>query len=237
MVPSSESSLSRQRPRWLGVAIIAVIALILLFVIASLSLDEGEIDPIEITGVSEVQKLVGGIQQDERVLGDDDAPVTVQVFNDLQCLPCGDYQLEDIDPLIEDEVRGGDVKLEFHHFSTGARNTGVAAYAAVAAGLQDYQWQYIELFFRNQEEGEAEGVTEEFLEEVASRIVAFNVEQWQRDFDEPEVQEQVEADAELVAELRLPAEPAVIVIGPGGSRTLEESPPVAEIREAIGQVG
>ena len=227
----------RYRPRKVGVAIIAVIALILLFVIASLSLDEGETDPIEITGAGEVQELVSGIRQDERRLGNDSAPVTVQVFNDLQCLPCGDYQLENIDPLISEEVRAGDVKLEFHHFSTGARNTGLAAYGAVAAGLQGHQWQFIELFFRNQEEGEAEGVTDEFLERIANGIVEFNVEQWQRDFDEPEVQEQVEADAELVADLRLPAEPAVVVVGPDQSLTLTESPTVAEIRAAIEQVG
>ena len=214
-----------------------MIALILLFVIASVSLDEGEIDPIEITGVSEVQRLVAGIEQEERVLGDADAPVTVQVFNDLQCLPCGDYQLQNIDPLIEEEVRSGELQLEFHHFSTGPRNTGRGAYGAVAAGLQNYQWQFIELFFRNQEEGEAEGVTDEFLEHIADGIVAFNVEQWQRDLDEEEVAAAVEEDAELVAELRLLAEPAVIVVGPGGSRTLEESPAIVEIREAIEQVG
>lgn len=225
------------RPRKAGVAIIVLVAVVLLFVIASLSLDEGETDPIEITGVSEVQKLVAGIQQEERTLGDPGAPVTVQVFNDLQCLPCGDYQLENVDPLIEDEVRRGEVKLEFRHFSTGPRNTGLASYGAVAAGLQDYQWHFIELLFRNQDEGEAEGVTDEFLEAIASRIVAFNVEQWQRDFDEPEVREEVEADAELVAELRLPAEPAVIVQGPQRDVKLIESPPLTEIREAIAEAG
>jgi protein-disulfide isomerase len=227
---------TRQRPRKVGIAIIALIALTLLFVIASLSLDEGEEDPIEISGAGEVQELVSGIRQDERRLGHPTAPVTVQVFNDLQCLPCGDYQLENIDPLIEDEVRDGEVKLEFHHFSTGARNTGAAAYGAVAAGLQGHQWQFIELFFRNQDEGEAEGVTDEFLEQVANGIIEFNVELWQRDFDEPEVQEAVEDDADLVAELKLPAEPAVIVVGPGGEVKLIESPSLDGIREAIAEV-
>jgi protein-disulfide isomerase len=223
------------RPRKLGVAIIAVIALILLFVIASLSLDEGDTDPIEITGVSEVQKLVSGIPQLERRLGDDDAPVTVQVFNDLQCPHCADYQRDAIDPLIEDEVRADEVKLEFHHFSTGARNTGIAAFGAVAAGLQGHQWQFIELFFRNQDEAVAEGVTDEFLERIANAIVEFNVEQWQRDFDEPEVADEVKADADLVAELQLPAEPAVIVEGAGDSVELTEAPSLEEIREAIEQ--
>jgi protein-disulfide isomerase len=230
------SASAQRRPRKIGVAILVVVGLVLLFVIASLSLDKGDTDPIEITGVSAVQRLVAGIHQDDRVLGNDGAPVTIQVFNDLQCLPCGDYQLETIDPLVEDEVRGGEVKLEFHHFSTGARNTELAAYGAVAAGKQDYQWQFIELFFRNQDEGRQEGVTDVFLTEVAAGILEFNVEQWQRDFDDPDVAEAVEADAALVAELRLTAEPAVIVDGPADSRTLMDSPSLSEVREAIAQV-
>jgi len=225
------------RPRPLGVAILAGVILVLLFVIASLSLDSGDEEQVEISGAQEVQRLVGGIQQDDRVLGDDSAPVMIQVFNDLQCKPCAEYQLEVIDELIAGEVRDGDVKLEFHHFSTGARNTGIAAYGAVAAGLQDDQWQFIEVFVRNQEEAEAQGVTDEFLEQVAKAILEFNVEQWQRDFDEPEVQEAVEADVELVAEMRLPAEPAVVVEGPEESRKLVESPSLAEIRAAIAEVG
>jgi protein-disulfide isomerase len=227
----------RFRPRPAGVAILVLIGVVFLFVIASLSLDKGDEDPIEITGASEVQKLVGGIQQDGRVLGDDSAPVTVQVFNDLQCPHCADYELDVIDPLIENEVRDGDVKLEFHHFSTGARNTGLAAYGAVDAGIQDYQWQFIELFFRNQDEAKDKGVTDEFLEKVAGAILEFNVERWQNDFDNDEVQGAVEDDANLVADLKLPAEPAVIVDGPTQTIKLIEQPSLDDIRAAIEQAG
>jgi protein-disulfide isomerase len=227
----------RFRPRPAGVVILVLIGIVFLFVIASLSLDKGDEDPIEITGASEVQKLVGGIQQDGRVLGDDSAPVTVQVFNDLQCPHCADYELDVIDPLIENEVRNGDVKLEFHHFSTGARNTGLAAYGAVDAGIQDYQWQFIELFFRNQDEAKDRGVTDDFLEKVAGAILEFNVERWQNDFDNDEVQGAVEDDANLVAQLKLPAEPAVIVDGPSQTIKLIEQPSLDDIRAAIDQAG
>lgn len=227
----------RFRPRPAGVVILVLIGLVGLFVIASLSLDKGDTDPIEITGASEVQRLVGGIRQDDRRLGDDSAPVTVQVFNDLQCPHCADYELNVIDPLIEDEVRAGDVKLEFHHFSTGARNTGLAAYGAVAAGLQDHQWQFIELFFRNQDEARDKGVTDDFLTRIAGAILEFNVEQWQQDFDDDQVTSAVEDDATLVAELKLPAEPAVIVDGPTQTITLIEQPSLDDIRNAIEQSG
>jgi hypothetical protein len=40
----------------------------------------------------------------------------------------------------------------------------------------------------------------------------------------------------LAAELKLPAEPAVVVSGPGGEQTLIESPDQTEIEDAIAQV-
>jgi protein-disulfide isomerase len=221
----------------IGVIVLALIALVGLGVIASLSLDEGDTDPIEIEGSGEVQELLGGIRQLDERLGHPDAPVTVQVFNDLQCTDCVDFQLKTIDPLIRDEVRSGEAKLEYHHYSMTERATGLASFGAVAAAKQDDEWQFIELFFRNQDEAaEHGGVTEEFLDRVAAGILEFNVEQWQRDFDEPEVQETLDADNLLAAELELPTEPAVVVEGPRGNRTLVETPTLAEIREAIAAV-
>ncbi|MBA2545278.1 MAG: thioredoxin domain-containing protein, partial [Solirubrobacterales bacterium] len=118
-------STPRRRPRLVGIIAIVVIGLIGLAVLASLSLDDGEDEPIEITGAQEVQRLVGGIPQLEDRLGEDDAPVTIEVFSDLQCEGCAEYHLATIDPLIESEVRAGEVKLVFRHYSMDAdRATG-----------------------------------------------------------------------------------------------------------------
>jgi hypothetical protein len=46
----------------------------------------------------------------------------------------------------------------------------------------------------------------------------------------------VEADARLAAELKLPAEPAVVVSGPGGEETLIDTPTLADIETAIQEV-
>jgi hypothetical protein len=40
----------------------------------------------------------------------------------------------------------------------------------------------------------------------------------------------------LAAELGFPAEPAVVVEGPGGTRELIQSPPLDEVKAAIAQV-
>ena len=225
-----------RRPRTAGVVVLVLAALLLLFVIASLSLDEGDEETVEITGADEVQRQVGGIPQDGAILGSSDAPVTAQVFSDLQCVPCADYQRETITPLIEGPVRDGDLKLEFHHFQMAQSGFANASFGAVAAAKQDDEWQFIQLFFINQDEAPRGGATDDFLNQIANAILNFNVEQWQRDRDEPEVTETLDADDELAAEHRFPAEPAVVVEGPRGSRELTESPPVAQIEAAIAEV-
>jgi protein-disulfide isomerase len=155
----------------------------------------------------------------------------------VQCKECADYQLETIDQLIADEVRAGDVKLVFHHYSMDEdRQTGVGGIGAVAAGLQDQQWQFIELFFRNQDQIENNIISQEFLDQVANGILNLNVEQWQRDFDEQEVQDILVEDDELGLQRKLPLQPAVVVDGDGGTRELIEKPSIEEIRQAIDEV-
>jgi protein-disulfide isomerase len=230
------SGQSERRPRLIGVIALGASALVLLFVIASLSLDEGDEGPIEITGQGAVQQQLGGIRQQDGRLGEPGAPVTIQVFSDLQCRPCADFQREVVSPLIEGPVREGEVKLEFHHFPMTQAGFGLASYGAVAAAKQHHQWQFIQLFFANQEEAERRMVSEEFLDRVAGAILEFNVEQWQRDLDDPEIRETLEADDELAAEQQFPAEPALVVSGPGGTRELIQSPTLERVEEAIAEV-
>jgi protein-disulfide isomerase len=227
----------RRRPRLIGVVILAAIALISLGVIAALSLDDGEDELIEISGASEVQTLVGGIRQLGNRLGREDAPVAVEVFNDLQCGKCAQWQLDVIDPLIEGPVRAGEVKLLFRHYSVDQdRATGVGGLGAVSAGLQDHQWQFVELFFRNQDIAEDQGVvTQGFLEQVANGILNLNVEQWQRDFNAEEIRDVLEEDELRAVDLRIPSDPAVLVSGPGGSELLVEAPSLEEVEAAIAQ--
>ncbi|MGH2984501.1 MAG: DsbA family protein [Solirubrobacterales bacterium] len=224
-----------RRPRTVGVIALVLAVLLLIFVIASLSLDEGDEELVEITGADEVQRQLGGIPQDGAVLGSSEAPVSAQVFSDLQCAPCADYQRQVITPLIEGPVRDGDLRLEFHHFPMRQSGFANASYGAVAAAEQDDEWQFIQLFFINQDEA-TEGATDDFLDQIANAILNFNVEQWQRDSDDPEVKETLAADDVLSADHGFPQEPAVIVDGPRGSAELIESPSAEQIEAAIAQV-
>jgi protein-disulfide isomerase len=229
----------RRRPRVVGLIVLAVCLGVLGFAIVSISIGTGTEGQVQITGAEETQSLLGGIQQDGPRLGPPDAPVTIQVFNDLQCDPCSDWHRQVMVPLIAGPVRAGQVQLVFHHFPLSTESGFfLGSYAAVAAAKQDDEWQFINLFFINQEEAKKHGgATQDFLNNVARAILNFNVEQWQNDMSDTSALEQtLKEDETLAADRQLPAQPAVVVGGPNGSKQLEESPSLAEVQAAIAQV-
>jgi protein-disulfide isomerase len=229
----------RRRPRLVGLIVLALCVGVLGFAIVSISVGTGsEEDQVAITGAQEVQSLLGGIQQDGARLGSPDASVTVQVFNDLQCDPCSDWNRDVIVPLIRGPVRDGDLQLVWHNFPMTQSGFFLGAFGAAAAAKQDYEWQFVQLFFVNQDEAEKHGADQEFLDAIARGVgvVNFNVEQWQRDMDDPDVEQSLAEDERITAELRLPAQPAAIVSGPNGTRKLIESPTPGEVQAAIAAV-
>jgi protein-disulfide isomerase len=230
---------SRRRPRLIGLLVLALCVGLLGFAIVSLSVGSGgEKNEVRITGAEEVQSLVGGIPQDGATLGSPDASVTVQVFNDLSCDPCSDWNRDVVVPLIQGPVRSGDVQLIYHNFPMSQSGFFLGAYAAVAAAKQDYEWQFIELFFANQDEAKKRGADQDFLDAIARGVgvVNFNVEQWQRDMKDDDIQATLDADEKITAERRLPAEPAVVVGGANGTEQLIQSPSLADVQAAIAKV-
>ncbi len=227
----------RRRPRLVGLVVLAIVLGALGFAIVSISVGTGTEGQIEVTGAEEAQSLIGGIQQDGPRLGPPDAPVTIQVFNDLQCDPCSEWHRQVVVPLIAGPVRGGQAQLIFHNFPMSESGYGLASYAAVAAAKQDDEWQFIQLFFTNQDRVKTTGVTNDFLDNIGRAILNFNVEQWQRDRDDRSaIEPTLQADDKLAAERQFPAQPAVVVGGPNGSKQLEESPSLAEVQAAIAEV-
>jgi protein-disulfide isomerase len=227
----------RSRRRLLPLAALGLGAAALLTAIVFIAVGErGPAPPVE--GADAVQRLFGGLEQDGDALGSADAPISISIFNDLQCTGCADYHLETVPELVEDLVRPGNARLEFRHRSLGQKETTLAAQGATAAGEQDNQWQYVHLVFLNQEQVRTGGVTDEFLERVAEAVPGpeFDVAEWERDLDSPAVAARLESDAQTALDLRLTAAPAVVVEGPGGTVELQESPSVAEIDAAIEEV-
>ena len=194
-----------------------------------------------VAGVSDAQGLFGGVPQEGDRLGSDDAPVTIQVFNDLQCSSCRDDFLETIPALTERYARPGDVKLLYRHYSNTINTEQLGFYGAEAAADQGYAWQYIYLFFRNQDEAERLGIDQEYLASIAGGVEELDPVEWEEDLEDNgapggPIDQRLEGYEELGNGLGIRLGQGMVVSGPGGVRTLQEGPSLAAVEAAIAAV-
>lgn len=219
--------------RWIPFTILSVATIALLAALISLSVGEHKEEQFTISGAGEVQELIGGIPQLGDRLGSDDAPVTIDVFNDIQCTRCADYQLNVIDPLINEYVRTGAAQMIFRHYPLGGKPVTLGGVAAEAAGEQDRQWQFIEVFVRNLDQVPEQGVNQEFLNEIAATVPKLEVTNWEDAVAGDEAEQDARAGNDLGTQLKIPADPAVVVTGANGSQELDSAPTIEEIQAAI----
>jgi hypothetical protein len=195
-------------------------------------------DAVRVAGIGTAQAIFGGVRQDGDRLGAADAPVSIQLFNDLQCSTCRPDFLGTVPGLVEDYVRPGRVKLLMRHYSVASNPLELGFFGAEAAAQQGYGWQYTYLFFRNQDEAKRFGVADEFLESLAGSIAELDVPEW-REYRDREsgsdgaITRTLEGYEELGTRLGIRTRQAAVLSGPGGTRTLQDGPSLGQIEEAI----
>ena len=229
------------RGRLWVVALLALGLFALGYTIVELSTQEPGDPVVHLDGISDAQRLFGGVPQEGDRLGSEDAPVTIQVFNDLQCSECQDDFLSTIPELTERYARPGDVKLLYRHYSNSINPEQLGFYGAEAAADQGYGWQYIYLFFRNQDEAERFGIDQEFLASIAGGVEELEIQEWEKDLEDNGVpggpiDKRLEGDEKLGRDLKIRTGQGMVVSGPSGTVTLQEGPSLAEVEAAIAEV-
>jgi protein-disulfide isomerase len=238
---SSEAA-SRPLPRRGRLWVVALLALVLValgYTIVELSTQEPGDPVVHVDGVTDAQRLFGGVPQEGDRFGSEDAPVTIQVFNDMQCEECRDDFLSTIPALAERYVRPGEAKLLYRHYSNSINPEQLGFYGAEAAADQNYGWNYIYLFFRNQDEAERFGIDQDFLASVAGGVEELNIPEWEEDLEDnaagPDgaISERLAGYEELGRGLGIRVRHAMIIAGPNGTETLQDGPSLGQVERAI----
>ena len=230
-----------RRGRLWVIAVLAVFLFGLGYLVVEIATVEPGDEVIRIDGVNDAQRLFGGVPQEGDRLGSSNAPVVIQVFNDLQCANCRQDFLATIPTLAEDYARPGDVQLLYRHYSNSENVQQLGFFGAEAAADQGYGWNYTYLFFRNQDEANHFGVNQDFLDSVASGVEKLDGPEWEADLEEnggPDgpISRRLEGYEELGRKLGIRVRQAAIVSGPNGTVTLQDGPKLSEIEKAIAEV-
>jgi protein-disulfide isomerase len=193
-----------------GAVFLAIVVVVVLIVVNTSSSDDGGDTSLE--GAAEVSRQLQGIPQDGMVLGDPDAPVELVEFGDLQCPVCAGYAEEILPAIIENQVKRGEVKIDFRNFTIIGPQSLDAGAAAIAAGNQGRGWNFVELFYRNQG-GENSGFADDaFLEAVAEGAGVKDLDKWNE--DRVLARAEVEETSAEAQQLGLQGTPSFAVNGP-----------------------
>lgn len=173
-------------------------------------------------------------------IGDPNAPVKIEVFEDFKCSACQGYN-ESIEPLVISElVDTGKVHYTYRNFpflddGLAVKDSDSAAHAAMCAAEQGRFWDYKLILFSN-----LNYVSGEFS---ANRLKAFaesldlDTEQFNQCLDDRRFKPEIDADLALGQEMGVSGTPSVFVNGliikPGFVPSFEEI--VAAVEAASNQ--
>jgi len=235
-------ALKQRRPgQYRTLIILAVAVGALLIALVGMATREAGNEYEDVQGLQDMREIFGGVRQLDDRLGSDDAPVQMQVFLDAQSATYRDQFLETIPALVNGPVRSGSLKLLYRNRSLTENATELSFYGIQAAENQGYGWQFAYLMFRNQDQAKEQGLDEEFLTRLAESIEYMDTDQWKQDFDAgrekgSQMTADLQAQDQIAINLKIRAEPAVVVNGPGGTEIVQDAPDLAEIQAAISAV-
>ena len=196
-----------QRFGIIGIVVIGAV-LVAAFLISSLWQPPGEIAMVE---------PISRLMATGTTMGDPNAPIIIDVFEDFQCPACVYYTEEVERRIAETYVASGQVYYVFHHYPfldshSASKESQQAANASMCAMEQGLFWEYHDILFANWN-GENAGAFRD------NRLIAFaetlelDMDTFTTCFEEHRYQTAIQADYELALEMGVSGTPSVFING------------------------
>jgi protein-disulfide isomerase len=163
----------------------------------------------------EINELLAGIPQEGTVLGEPGAKVTLIEYGDMLCPSCKQFANEVVPELIEGPIKNGRARIEFRQWPILGGNSPTAAFAALAAAEQGRYWQYLENFFAQ----DTTQFDDALLKSVAEDAGVPDIEKWERDRLNPELEDDLVKAEDEAAEFGFSGTPSFAIQKGNGQPT------------------
>jgi protein-disulfide isomerase len=220
----------RRKERQQRLTVMAVIGGIVVLVLAAIILPNiFQPDPEELFGEVKPVTPVTYENMDGAKLGDPNAPVTIEIFEDFQCTACENFSRNYEQDVINNLVLTGQAYYKFYNYpflddASTSKDSDRAANAAYCAAEQNRFWDYKNIVFANW--GEAAGVyTDARLKQFAEAI-DLDMDAFDACYSESRYQAEIDKEIALGQEMGVTGTPSVFVNGadvaPGRVPTFEQ---------------
>ena len=184
-----------------GVVLVAVIAIVLAVVLGSgggsggggggNSVTQADLQGLPPTGSSnsnislqgapDANNLFKGIPQKGLVLGKPSAPVEMEMFIDVQCPLCQQYEVDNLPTIVQKYIRSGKVQLHLQPwaFIGGKGSQSFSGrLGLIGAAAQNKGFQYAKVLYDNQGTEDTGWLTGKEMATIAASVDGLNLNQW-----------------------------------------------------------
>ena len=223
----------RQRQRLITILVVVGVALVIAALLIAPSIRNSLVPVGEIIEVTpETRPMADGT-----AMGDPDAPVLIEVYEDFQCPACRIYSNE-VEPLVtENHVANGEVYYVFRQYPflddrAPNKESDQAANASMCAAEQGRFWDYHDILFANWS-GENQGSFSDKRLLAFAETLGLDTDAFTACFEENRYQDQIQADLAAGNAAGVQGTPSVLVNGeivrPGYVPTYEDIKRMIEI--------
>ena len=162
-------------------------------------------------GASEANGLFKGIPQSGLVLGDPKAPVTMEMFIDVQCSVCDNYEISHLPAVVQQYIRNGKVQLHLKPWSIFGGQSLTGRLGVIAAAKQNKGFEYAKVLYDNQGAEESGWLTGREMAEIAASVDGLDLARWRADVNSAASEATAKAVDKLATQKKLTGTPSILV--------------------------
>jgi protein-disulfide isomerase len=218
-----------------GVVLVVIIAIVLGVVLSSGGSSGGGVvstsdisglgstgsatSPVALPGSPDANALFKGIPQKGLTLGSPNAPVHMEMFVDVQCPFCRDYETNNLPTIVTKYIREGKVQLTLRPWAFLGDQSFSGRLGLIAASFQNKGFQYAKVLYDNQGTEETGWLNGQMMANIAASVNGLNIPRWQADTNSSApkpITDQVDALAKSQNVVGTPT----VFVGPKGGKLL-----------------
>jgi protein-disulfide isomerase len=166
-------------------------------------------------GAAEANNLFKGIPQNGLTLGDPKAPVTMEMFIDVQCPVCDDYEVNHLPGVVKQYIKDGKVQLHLKPWAFLGDQSFTGRRGVIAAADQNLGYQYTKILYDNQRTENTGWLTGKEMAIIAASVDGLNLAKWRTDVNSSAT-ESTASDVDTLAKQRKVQGTPTILVGPTG---------------------
>ena len=167
-------------------------------------------------GAPEANDLFKGIPQKGLVLGRPSAPVEMEMFIDVQCPLCQDYEVNSLPTVVQDNIQTGKVQLHLQPWAFLGDQSFTGRLGVIAASFQNKGYEYAKVLYDNQQTENTGWLTSRQMALIAASVNGLDLKKWWSDVNSSAAKSIASDVSKLATTAHVQGTPTVLVGCTGG---------------------